>query len=138
MKETEDFALRLKAAMKAAGYAIRPVVLEREFNQRYWGRPISLQAVRRWLRGEAIPSQDKLQVLADWLDTEPQYLRFGDSSVNAINRRRRRWEEAVSGQEREVLEAYISLPASQKKIVRAMIVELARLDGGTQNEVGGK
>lgn len=30
-----------------AGYALGPVVLEREFNTRYWGRSVTLQAVRK-------------------------------------------------------------------------------------------
>lgn len=38
--------------MLAAGYDARPIILEREFTLRYWGRSVSFQAVRRWLRGE--------------------------------------------------------------------------------------
>lgn len=76
MNEKTEFSKRLSDAMTQAGYALRPVVLEREFNTRYWGRSVTLQAVRRWLRGEAIPSQEKLQVLAEWLKVEPQVLRF--------------------------------------------------------------
>ena len=62
--------------MIAAGYPDLPAVLEREFNSRYWGRSVTFHAVSRWLRGEAIPSQDKLQVLAEWLRIEPQVLRL--------------------------------------------------------------
>ncbi|MBV5299510.1 MAG: helix-turn-helix domain-containing protein [Rhodoferax sp.] len=72
MNEKVEFARRLADAMTKAGYPLRPVVLEREFHTRYWGRSVTMQAVRRWLRGEAIPSQEKLQVLADWLKVEPQ------------------------------------------------------------------
>ena len=54
------FAERLKAAMTAAGYAPRPAVLEREFNDRHWGRPMTLHGVRRWLLGETLPTHDKL------------------------------------------------------------------------------
>ena len=57
MNEKADFGERLRAAMVSAGYPLRPVVLEREFNTRYWGRSVTLQAARRWLRGEAIPTQ---------------------------------------------------------------------------------
>ena len=31
----------------------------------------------RWLRGRALPEQDKLQVMADLLGVEPHALRFG-------------------------------------------------------------
>lgn len=85
--------------MIAAGYPDRPAVLEREFNSRYWGRSVTFQAVPRWLRGEAIPSQDKLQVLAEWLRIEPQVLRFSAQAGAAVREQRGRWEdpEVLSG-----------------------------------------
>jgi transcriptional regulator with XRE-family HTH domain len=122
MKEGDEFSQRLKQAMRDAGYPIRPVVLEREFNTRYWGRSITVQAVRRWLNGEAIPSQDKLQVLADWLKVEPHVLRFGEHLSISIQERKKRWDAAISDPEREVLEAFISLPSDRKKTVRDVIL----------------
>jgi transcriptional regulator with XRE-family HTH domain len=67
MDEKLEFANRLANAMLNAGYEARASVLEPQFNTRYWGKPVTYQAVTRWLKGEAIPSQDKLQVLAEWL-----------------------------------------------------------------------
>ena len=32
--------------------------LEREFNTRYWGKPMTLHGVRRWLRGETLPTHE--------------------------------------------------------------------------------
>jgi len=81
MDEKAQFAERLRTSMKAAGYQVRPGVLEKEFNSRYWGRSVTFQAVSRWLRGESIPSQEKLQVLADWLKIEPHILRFGEGPI---------------------------------------------------------
>ena len=126
MNETTEFSERLKRAMVDAGYPVRPIVLEREFNTRYWGRPISVQAVRRWLNGEAIPAQDKLQVLADWLQIEPQILRFGGEAVISVQEKKKRWDAAITGPEREVLEAFINLPAEQKKVAREVILALAK------------
>jgi hypothetical protein len=130
MDEKVEFSERLKQAMMDAGYPVRPVVLEREFNTRYWGRPISVQAVRRWLNGEAIPAQDKLQVLAEWLKVEQQILRFGGQAVMSIREKKKRWDEAISGSEREVLEAFITLPAEEKKAARTMILAMAKACGG--------
>ncbi|MDR3213773.1 MAG: hypothetical protein LBT71_07665 [Azoarcus sp.] len=126
MDEKLEFAARLAEAMRDAGYEPRPSVLEAQFNIRYMGRPVTYQAVTRWLKGEAIPAQDRLQVLADWLKVEPHILRFGGQSAFSIKERKRRWEAAVSGPEREVLEAFIGLPAEQKKIVRAVIMAFVR------------
>ncbi len=36
MKDSIAFGERLKQSLTKAGYELRPVVLEREFNQRYW------------------------------------------------------------------------------------------------------
>lgn len=125
MKEKAEFSERLKEAMRTAGYPVRPVILEREFNTRYWGRPVTVQAVRRWLRGEAIPSQEKLQVLADWLKVEPHLLRFGADPIATIQEHKKRWEEGVGYLEREVFEAFLSLPATQRKALRDIILALA-------------
>ena len=127
MDEKQEFASRLATAMLDAGYEPRPSVLEAQFNTRYMGRPVTYQAVTRWLKGEAIPAQDKLQVLADWLKVEPYILRFGGQPLFSIQEKKKRWDAALSGPEREVLEAFINLPVEQKKIVRSVILTFARV-----------
>ncbi len=127
MNEKAEFAQRLTDAMTRAGYALRPVVLEREFNTRYWGRSVTLQAVRRWLRGEAIPSQEKLQVLADWLKVEPHVLRFGEQVSNSIQQQKQRWDEGVGYLERETFDAFLKLPAPQRKLIREVILTFAKV-----------
>lgn len=126
MNEKAEFGERLRDAMTHAGYPLRPVVLEREFNTRYWGRSVTVQAVRRWLRGEAIPSQDKLQVLADWLKIEPEVLRFGDAVRQSVQKHKQRWDEGVGYLERETFDAFLQLPAPQRKLVREVILALGK------------
>ena len=121
MDEKAQFSQRLRKAIENAGYTLRPIVLEREFNTRYWGQSVTVQAVRRWLRGEAIPSQEKLQVLADWLKIEPHVLRYGEQSVQKIRAKVQKWDDGIGYQEREVFEAFLALPAPQRKIVREVI-----------------
>ena len=77
MDEKQAFAKRFIEAIEIAGYEPRPSVVEQHFNQRYWGSSVTFQGVRRWLRGESIPEQDKLVVLAEWLGVEPHELRYG-------------------------------------------------------------
>lgn len=136
MNEKAEFAQRLAEAMTRAGYALRPVVLEREFNTRYWGRSVTLQAVRRWLRGEAIPSQEKLQVLADWLKVEPQVLRFGDQVRISIQQQKQRWDEGVGYLERETFDAFLKLPAPQRKVIREVILTFAKAHGELESPLG--
>jgi transcriptional regulator with XRE-family HTH domain len=125
MDEKAQFSQRLRGAIEKAGYSVRPIVLEREFNTRYWGQPITVQAVRRWLRGEAIPSQEKLQVLADWLKVEPHVLRYGEQAIKSIRAKQKRWDEGIGHQEREIFETFLALPAPQRKIAREVIEALA-------------
>ncbi|MCL1961773.1 MAG: hypothetical protein FWG56_08400 [Desulfovibrionaceae bacterium] len=132
MDEKAEFAERLRGAMTRAGYALRPVVLEREFNTRYWGRSVTLQAARRWLRGEAIPAQDKVQVLAEWLKIEPEVLRFGEAVRKSVRAYRQRWGEGVGSLEREAFDAFLQLPAPQRKIVREVILTFAQVYGKEQ------
>ena len=125
MDEKIEFTHRLRAAMIQAGYAASPSVLEHEFNLRWYGQPISNQAAWGWLNSRSIPKQDKLQVLAEWLQVEPQALRFGAASAQRIQETRSRWETALAGEEREVLQAYLDLPVEQRKIIREVILAFA-------------
>ena len=137
MNEKAEFAERLRQAMVNAGYEPRPAVLEKGFNSRYWGRSVSFQAVSRWLHGEAIPSQEKLQVLADWLGVEPHVLRFGERVSLSVQERRQRWDNGVGYLEREVFEAFLSLPVHQRKVLREVILTFAkahREEGGGEKE----
>ncbi len=118
----QQFAERLIKAMQDSGYAPKPSVLEREFNQRYWGKPMTLHGVRRWLLGETLPSQDKLVVLAEWLGVPPHVLRFGDEVSARIEERRARWDSGVGYQEREIFEAFLQLPVPQRKVIREVIL----------------
>jgi transcriptional regulator with XRE-family HTH domain len=127
MNEKLEFANRLREAMVNAGYAARPSVLEREFNTRYWGAPVTIQAVARWLNAQAIPSQDKLQALAEWLKVEPQVLRFGPQVARTVAEYRQRWDEKLNYEERQTIDAYLQLPAPQRKLVREVILTFAQV-----------
>lgn len=127
MSETKlQFAERLRAAMQAAGYVPRPAVLEREFNSRYWGKPMTLHGVRRWLLGETLPSQDKLLVLAEWLAIPPQTLLFGEQAVARVAQRKPRWDSDVGFEDRELFEAFLRLPVQQRRVVREVILAFSR------------
>jgi len=76
--ERESFSERLQQALRNADYSPdSPTQLAREFNIRFEGRPITVHAARKWLVGEAIPTQEKLRTLARWLGVPAEWLRFG-------------------------------------------------------------
>ena len=130
MDQKLEFAERLRTAMLAAGLEARPGVLLNLFNTHYWGRSVTFQAVSRWLRGEAIPAQDKLITLAELLKIEPEVLRFGEVVRKSVRVRRQRWDDGVGYLERETFDAFLQLPAPQRKLIREVILTFAKVHQG--------
>jgi hypothetical protein len=73
----------------------------------------------------SIPDQDKLQLLAEWLDVEPHILRFGELAGRAA-KPRRRWDAGISYLEREVFEAFLKLPVAQRRVIRDVVLTYLR------------
>jgi len=122
MDEKKEFAERLRAAMREAGYEARPNVLEQHFNERYWGRSVTYQGARRWLMGLSIPEQDKLRVLAQWLGVEPQTLRYGTPAQ--VTNTPPPWPEVTDPADRAAISAFLALPADRRKPLRELIAQL--------------
>lgn len=120
------FAQQLREAMLAAGYSARPSVLEREFNTRHWGKPMSLHGVRRWLQGETMPDFKKLETLSKWLRVPVQQLGFGDERYRKVEQRRARWDSGIGYEDRDIFEAYLKLPVPQRKLIREVILTFAK------------
>lgn len=76
-----QFSERLKREFKRLGLPLTsPTNIASEFNKRYPAKKVVPQTVRKWLGGEAMPTQEKLLSLAEWLGVSPQWLRFGTGS----------------------------------------------------------
>lgn len=122
------FAAKLRAAMEAAGYAPKPAVLERGFNTRYWGKPMTLHGVRRWLQGETLPSYPKLQTLSIWLRVPIEELVAGakaPSPAASAARIGNGWTE-VGYDDRQVVDLYLALPIKERRLARDVILTIAR------------
>jgi hypothetical protein len=130
--EAQAFASRLRQALAAIGVKPSPTVVANEFNLRYWGRSITPHTARNWLLGVSIPMQDKLRVLADWLQVSPDELRFGvdGAAAHAVREPTAPWGE-LSMQDREMLKRYQALPPEARKTVRDVI---AGLHANAQNQ----
>lgn len=120
--EQQKFSARLVQALEGAGIRPKQTDVWRVFNQRHAGPPVTIHAVRKWLTGESIPEQDKLQTLADWLSVNPNWLRFGESSA-MYDKDALRPEElqyianlrSLSGEERQRLTALAQVMAQFAK-----------------------
>lgn len=75
--ERQRFSERLVGSLKAAGVPVSPTRLAKMFNAHSSGSAVNPQAARKWLLGQSIPTQDKLQKLATLLGVSATWLRFG-------------------------------------------------------------
>ncbi|WP_036244935.1 hypothetical protein [Massilia sp. BSC265] len=80
--EKREFGARLVAALAAAGRPTGASQVLAAFNRLRPGTRVTIFAVRKWLLGAAIPTQDKLLLLANWLDVSAQWLRFGETGLS--------------------------------------------------------
>ena len=136
MKEKTEFAERLRDAMTRAGHAARPSVLEREFNLRHWGKPMTLHGVRRWLQGEVIPDYKKLQTLAEWLKVSVAELAEG-KALEAKSQSDS-WVRGLTYQDRELFELFLRLPVEKRRTVREVVLALTQADAFLRQEPSGK
>lgn len=132
MNAKDEFSERLRQAMTAAGLAISSRELERAFNRKWKGTPISVQAVWGWMNGGAIPRNDRLQVLAKLLRVDPHALLYGASESTSAAERRREWEDKLTYAERESIEAFLRLPTPQRLVVRDVIATYAKAHGAVE------
>lgn len=120
-----EFSARLKATLLDRGLSNSATAIAREF-QRRANETLTVHAVRKWLVGGAIPAQKNLLVLADWLDVEPAWLRFGegnrDQTIAAVAR-----PDALSPDVLLIARDIATLPARWLPAVRSLITTLGEL-----------
>lgn len=122
-KEKTNFASRLRAALRDAGIEPSAAVLEKRFNSRYDGAPVTAQAISQWLNGRTIPRQDKIRVLAALVGVDPHVLQYGGRS--RVGESRAEWAEGMAAQDRAMVDAFLHLSPAQRKLVRELIAALA-------------
>lgn len=118
-QEKKLFAERLNKALTEAKHPISPTYLSNEFNHRYDGQAISVQSANNWLLGKAIPNQDKLAILAIWLNVSTQWLRFGDGDQTMLFN-----QEPSDSIDLDFYFKFKRLNNSQKKIIISLIEEI--------------
>lgn len=120
------FADRLRRAMIDAGLKPKAVLLERGFNQHFYGPPMSEHGVARWLRGETVPPYAKVVALAKWLKVPVESL-YGAGGRHTVEEPRPRFGPEIGYQERELFDAFLKLPAPQRRIVREIILAFTKV-----------
>jgi hypothetical protein len=78
-EERLHFSDRLVRTLEARRLPSSPTEFSALFNLRADGAIVTVHGARKWLVGEAIPTQERIQVLADWLGVTAAWLRYGDA-----------------------------------------------------------
>lgn len=73
------FRDRLQTALRNAHVPVRASTVANEFNLRADGATVTTHAVRKWLVGDAIPTHERLLILANWLGVHASWLLYGDA-----------------------------------------------------------
>jgi hypothetical protein len=118
-KQRMLFSRRLIAALEILDVRASPTIVQREYNIRSNQPPITSHAARKWLMGEAIPTQDRLQVLADWLSVSPSWLRFGEDDIDGKKNTR-----DMTAQEWRLVQGFRRLTEKQKASLLALVLAI--------------
>jgi transcriptional regulator with XRE-family HTH domain len=121
--EQAQFAERMTAALVARGMLASATVLQRAFNVQSPELAISVHAARKWLMGEAIPTQARLRVVAEVLGVSATWLRFGEDEA-AVSK-----NKPLSTQEHMLIQHFRALPASQQMHLLALVQSMSNLRG---------
>ena len=127
--ERESFSERLQQALKNAHYSPdSPTRLAREFNIRFEGRPITVHAARKWLVGEAIPTQEKLRMIAQWLGVPADWLRFGGAEHAAAGTESNGGSARFESADVKLMRDLQRRDEHQRQLAREVIRMLARMN----------
>lgn len=115
----KQFSKRLRETLATLN---PPVVtaaeFSRQFSLRYKGISPSPVAVRKWWDGLTMPTDEKMEALAKWLNVPIHWLRYGDD--NKIMEK-----SNISSEEAQLLLNWRTLSIARRKILMALIQNLS-------------
>jgi hypothetical protein len=121
-QEKAAFADRLRKALSDAKIDASAAIIEKRFNSRYRGAPVTAQAISGWLTGRHLPKQDKLRVLAELTGVDPHFLRFG--AKGRVSEARSDYPVGISVRERRIIDSFLALPARRRELVGELVAAL--------------
>jgi hypothetical protein len=121
-----DFAARLEQAMVAKSIRRSSTVLANLFNAEFDGKAVTIPTVSNWMHGWTMPTQDKLLVLAELLDTSAEHLRYGRNWEKTLALQNADGSETeLTSTQQQLVRKYIMLSSSQQRLVSDLVGELA-------------
>ena len=126
--ERKNFSDRLTTALLANHQSTKPSEFARAFNLRADGATVTIHAARKWLLGEAIPTQERVHILALWLNLNPAWLRYGDAD-NGRYLVENAQAPGLTAEQLMLIHDVMSLPPAAQLIVRDLVNSFMRHDG---------
>ncbi len=124
VKERVNFSDRLLVALRAAGVSSKTSEFVKAFNIRADGAAVSPHAARKWLHGEAIPTQEKIVILADWLCVHAAWLRYGEAENGIFEKVLA--ETGIPPAHLSLIRDVMSLPLPAQETIRDVVNSLCR------------
>jgi len=125
-KQQALFSKRLIWALDIQGVPHSPTIVQREYNRRSDQAPVTTHAARKWIMGEAIPTQDRIQVLAEWLNVSASWLRFGEEIGDKKS-------QDLTSQEWRLVQGFRLLTDKQQAAVLTMVLSIPSSRPGKSN-----
>lgn len=116
-KQQALFSERLIWALEVLGVRPSPTIVQRKYNSRSNQPPVTTHAARKWLMGEAIPTQDRIQVLAEWLNVSASWLRFGEEIGDKKS-------QDLTSQEWRLVQGFRLLTDKQRAAVLTLVLSI--------------
>ncbi len=132
-REKSAFSERLRAALNDSPEIVKGATdLARHFNLRHRGTaPVSTQTAHKWLSGRTIPTADKIDTLAAWLQVTPHWLHYGpEPALPAVKTRkdgqRRDIKYPVSVESLTLAEKIRALSPRKRFLIEELVTQLYR------------
>jgi transcriptional regulator with XRE-family HTH domain len=120
--ERVQFSERLWKALRKNDIPITASTVASMFNTYARGRiTVSNYTVRKWLDGQALPTNDKIRILSQWLGVRMEWLAFGEQGDVGYSKK-------LSADEIAVLAGYRALKPAHRKVLTATMHALAVAD----------
>lgn len=84
-----------------------------------------MNATHRWLRGDAIPTQDKIKTLAVWLGVTPEWLRFGEADAPRAGYAAK--EPQPTESDLELVRQFRRLNVGNRQVLREIVLSMLRV-----------
>lgn len=124
-EERSHFCHRLLRTLEARKLPTSATDFATMFNLRADGATVTVHGARKWLIGESIPTQERIQILSDWLGVTAAWLRFGDADNGDVALAPRN-PIHIDDSELALVKDLRRLSPGHRKVVRELVDSLLR------------